>query len=96
MSDYRLRSYIFKCLEQRLPIFTKTPTGAYKSFELQIALCHKIGFGVVKNDEKNAECIRTERKSARRTRKDHGKNKNIKRKTAEGYNLFCSIPSGLA
>lgn len=49
-SDYRLRSYIFNCLQSKFSIFKRAfISDAYKNLDLQIALCFRIGFGVVKN-----------------------------------------------
>lgn len=60
-SDYRLRFYIFKCLQSKLSVFEQMFTSdAYKDFDFQIALCFRIGFEIAKNDKKNAEDIKTE------------------------------------
>ncbi len=54
MSDYRVRIYIASCLKERLSPIAIQNTGDEVGFQLaafQLALCFRLGFGLVPNDE---------------------------------------------
>ena len=55
LSDYRVRSYIRRCLEQKVSVATKQPTSFDQNLAFQLALCHSIGFGVARSDLKTQE-----------------------------------------
>jgi len=54
-SDYRVRSYICRCLEQKVSVATKLPTSFDRDLAFQLALCHSMGFGVARSDTKTQE-----------------------------------------
>lgn len=58
MCDYRVRSQIFRSLEKEL--YQKAglcSERGHKVFAFQVALCHRIGFGVKKDDQKSVEVL---------------------------------------
>src|SRR5271155_2136506 len=57
-SDYRVRSYIRRCLEHRvLNIATDSRTRDAGNLAFQLAFCYKIGFGVARSDQKSQEML---------------------------------------
>ena len=54
-SDYRVRSYIRRCLEEKVSEAIKQLTSYDRSLAFQLALCQSIGFGAARSDTKIQE-----------------------------------------
>ena len=66
-SDYRLRFYIFKCLQFKFSIFERVfISDIYKNFDLQIILCFRIESEVAKNNKKMQKILEQNEKTQKK------------------------------
>lgn len=84
--DYRVRSHIAECLEERL---SQSPASSFvmstSNVAYQIALCYELGFGVERDDYKSMEALH----SSGRTRVDVEETLN---RSSKGQNIVDQDP----